>query len=137
IVDHSFNIFPDSSEVIYMRDTLIYKENWIVSFGGNMNDPIAKTLLDYNKISLNQVELLVKKLENLKLRGIDKTEDHISLTYAKYLAEEFYYYIPLKDIDTSHTKRHKLADNYYWSFFKHPLIDIFIDWSQHYPLNQD
>lgn len=136
VLDYSYDIIPDSIK-IHKRDTLIIERNWAVSFIGSIKDPLVENLLSYNKIPLNQIDLLIQKLDSLKLKGIDNTENNISLTYAANWGEKFEYFIPLNDKDSSQVNMHKLADNYYWLNYQYTLVCGIMDWSQYYPLKQD
>lgn len=93
----SIEFLKDSSLVLNtLNDNNKIEEfdNWEISYKGKFANPIAKEILNYQKIDFMNFTALKEKLEKVNCHSYWKTEGLISLTYAgRSPSDYFAYYI--------------------------------------------
>lgn len=121
------NFLENNDFEVILEDTVLSLENWIIDFEGKMSDPLIKKLLSYNEISLDQLQQLNKKLNQINCHGFDKNDNLITIRFIGHWGESFNYLIPLTD-QTKRVVWNKLSDNYYWEHYRNPLFCDWTDW---------
>jgi hypothetical protein len=114
--------FLDGNRILISSDSnkQIIKD-WIIHYEGKTDVEIVSKLLQYNRLSAEQIKDLRDKLEKLNCVGFSKNDKLISIMKTGSLINCFNYLFPL-DSSINRKNLNELSDNFYWEHYKHPSI---------------
>ena len=120
--------FSDSSTLsVYIADTVIVLNKWLIFFDGKKSNPLVEKLLSYNGVSPAQLQKIEEDLKAVNCSVYDKRRGLLSLRFVGHWGEGFEYIIKTDSTkNVNHLETQKLDDNIYWNYYQ---IGIFCGWT--------
>ncbi len=101
-------------------------DNWLIEFRGKMNHHILPKLLDYHKVSVEEVRQLRKMVEDLDCAAICNYKDVLEIRYRGHFFENFSYKIPFSDT-VSTGSWNPISNGVYWEYYR---SGIYCGWTK-------
>ncbi|MDP1816747.1 MAG: hypothetical protein Q8K92_20000 [Leadbetterella sp.] len=132
----NFIFAGEDSDIVFLENNEILSfsasgrftcKDWRIEFLGDKSHYTVERLLAYNGNTIDELNQLEQKLEDINCEGFDKDKNAIAIRFAGHFGEGFEYIIPLTD--TLNVENwNKLTDDFYWIHFSQPMFCGWTDW---------